>query len=219
MDYRIIGDDGKEYGPADLETLRSWASQGRVSPLTMVSRSDSGRWAHAENYAELEGFIPKRVVPSTRPPPAAAEPGTAPPGGEAAPGQLPAQPPEIPAMREAISGPSYPPIPVVQARSAFAAPGRGDTILALGLVSLLGSTVFSCLCLGLILGPATGIPAWVMGAGDLKKIDAGLIAPQERGNTKGGMICGIIGTFAGPLIAVGASLLWLVPFVANLGGY
>ena len=46
-----------------------------------------------------------------------------------------------------------------------------------------------------MLGPILGIPAWIMGNKDLKKIKRGLISVSEKSNTKTGMILGIIGTF------------------------
>lgn len=66
--------------------------------------------------------------------------------------------------------------------------GRGVLILILGIVSLVS------------FGPLLGIPAWVMGRSDLKKIDQGRIAESERSNTKTGMILGIIGTFLFTLV-------------------
>ena len=198
MDYRIIGDDGREYGPADLDTLRQWAAQGRVSPLTMVKRSDAGRWAHAENCAELEGCLPKAAPQPPAPDPATwqAQPSI---GVGVPPASAPAGVPNV-------SG----------ASPAFPLPGRGSTILALGLISLLTATVFSCGCLGIFVSPATGIPAWIMGAGDLRKIGEGFISPSERANTKGGMICGIIGTFFGPIAGIGIWILYVFGFVASL---
>ncbi len=61
--------------------------------------------------------------------------------------------------------------------------GRGTLILILGVLSLV------------TFGPILGIPAWVMGKKDLKKIEAGMIPMSERSSTKAGMILGIIGTF------------------------
>ena len=61
-------------------------------------------------------------------------------------------------------------------------PHRGTLILVLGIVGMLP------LCLPL------GIVAWVMGAGDLKQMDAGTMDPAGRGTTQAGKICGIIGT-------------------------
>jgi len=63
--------------------------------------------------------------------------------------------------------------------------GHGALILVLGLLSLL------------MLGPFTGIPAWVMGSRDLKKIRAGRIAESEHTMTQVGMVLGIVGTVLG----------------------
>ncbi|MDP7177462.1 MAG: hypothetical protein QF749_04135 [Verrucomicrobiota bacterium] len=59
-------------------------------------------------------------------------------------------------------------------------PHRGTLILVLGILSLV-------LC-----GFFTGIPAWIMGKGDLAKIQAGQMDPEGQGMTKAGMICGMI---------------------------
>jgi hypothetical protein len=45
-----------------------------------------------------------------------------------------------------------------------------------------------------------------MGAGDLRRIAMGQIAPSEARNTRAGMILGIIGTFIGPVVAAVASV-------------
>ena len=68
--------------------------------------------------------------------------------------------------------------------------GRGALILTLGILSLV------------LLGPILGIPAWVMGNRDLKKIRAGLIASAQKGLTRSGMILGIIGTVVIPFIFI-----------------
>lgn len=62
-------------------------------------------------------------------------------------------------------------------------PHRGTTILVLGI-------------LGLVLCAPLGVFAWVMGKGDLAKIDAGAMDPSGRGTTQAGMILGIIGTIS-----------------------
>ena len=58
-------------------------------------------------------------------------------------------------------------------------PHRGTMILVFGILSLI-------VCMPL------GIVAWVMANGDLKKMDAGTMDPEGRGNTQAGKICGII---------------------------
>lgn len=59
-------------------------------------------------------------------------------------------------------------------------PHRGTLILVLGILSLV-------LC-----GPFTGIPAIIMGGGDLKKMDAGQMDPDGRSLTNVGRILGIV---------------------------
>ncbi|HEV7927784.1 MAG TPA: RDD family protein [Verrucomicrobiae bacterium] len=56
-EYKIIGGDGVEYGPATLEELRSWIRDGRVAGLTQVWRSDVAAWSPATRYAELGGEL------------------------------------------------------------------------------------------------------------------------------------------------------------------
>ncbi len=69
-------------------------------------------------------------------------------------------------------------------------PGRGGLILTLGILSLV------------LLGPILGIPAWIMGHRDLKKIRAGIIAISQQSSTNSGRILGIIGTFVSPFIII-----------------
>jgi hypothetical protein len=86
--------------------------------------------------------------------------------------------------------------------------GRGALILVLGLLSLL------------MLGPFTGIPAWVMGARDLRKIAEGKIAPSERTMTQVGMVLGIVGTVLGVLVIaiVLVTLLLVLGIVTSVSG-
>lgn len=78
--------------------------------------------------------------------------------------------------------------PIVQSSK----PGRGTMILVLGILSLVLGITFC-----IILGPVLGIPAWVMGRNDEKKIFKGIISQAELPSTKAGKVCGIIGTFIG----------------------
>jgi hypothetical protein len=63
-------------------------------------------------------------------------------------------------------------------------PHRGTLILVLGILGLVA----------LPLGLPCGIAAWVLGQGDLKKMEAKIMDPAGRLNTSAGRICGIIGT-------------------------
>jgi flagellar basal body-associated protein FliL len=86
------------------------------------------------------------------------------------------------------------PAPVAQQNAEA---GRGATILTLGILSIV------------LLGFVLGIPAWIMGKRDGKKIREGLIDARQRGLTQAGMILGIVGTFL--------SMIWMVALVAIVG--
>jgi uncharacterized RDD family membrane protein YckC len=53
-EYKIIGGDGAEYGPASLDELKGWIGDGRVAGFTQVWRSDLALWTPAARYAELQ---------------------------------------------------------------------------------------------------------------------------------------------------------------------
>jgi TM2 domain-containing membrane protein YozV len=42
--YKIIGSDGREYGPVSAEQLSDWIRQGRVTPQTKVLSEAGGDW-------------------------------------------------------------------------------------------------------------------------------------------------------------------------------
>ena len=82
-------------------------------------------------------------------------------------------------------------------------PHRGVLILVLGILGLVGCGIF------------TAIPAWVMGAGDLKQIDGGTMDPSGRGLTQAGKILGIIGSL---LFILGIVVVILLAVLGVLGG-
>jgi uncharacterized RDD family membrane protein YckC len=53
IQYKIIGGDGVEYGPAPLAELKNWIRDGRVAAMTKVWRSDLSFWSPADRYTEL----------------------------------------------------------------------------------------------------------------------------------------------------------------------
>ena len=84
-------------------------------------------------------------------------------------------------------------------------PHRGTLILVLGILSLV-------LC-----GFFTGIPAWIMGKGDLKMIRGGAMDPEGEGTTKAGMICGMISCILS-LVCGGFYLIMAIIFIASESG-
>ncbi|MBM3831424.1 MAG: DUF4190 domain-containing protein [Verrucomicrobia bacterium] len=76
-------------------------------------------------------------------------------------------------------------------------PHRGTLILVLGI-------------LGLFVCAPLGIAAWIMGNGDLKQMDGGIMDPSGRSSTNAGRICGIITTVFILLgVVIGIALLAL----------
>ena len=82
-------------------------------------------------------------------------------------------------------------------------PHRGTLILVLGI-------------LGLVVCAPLAIAAWVMGAGDLKQMDAGNMDPGGRGTTQAGKICGIIGTILLIIGVIICGIIFLIGFAAAL---
>ena len=76
--YKILGTDGKEYGPATLEQLQRWLKEGRVTAATQVIRSDTNAWHPAANYTELglaaSSPAGSAAIPATGPSATVAEP-------------------------------------------------------------------------------------------------------------------------------------------------
>jgi uncharacterized RDD family membrane protein YckC len=66
-EYKIIGGDGAEYGPASLDELKNWIGDGRVAGSTQVWRSDLALWTPAARYAELQQAL-ARLQASVSPP-------------------------------------------------------------------------------------------------------------------------------------------------------
>jgi hypothetical protein len=53
--YKILGGDGREYGPIDVETIRQWTAQGRINSQTKVQAVGTADWKPAIDFPEL-GF-------------------------------------------------------------------------------------------------------------------------------------------------------------------
>lgn len=82
-------------------------------------------------------------------------------------------------------------------------PDRSTLILVLGI-------------LGIVLCQLCAPFAWIMGKNDLAKMAAGTMDPANQGITKGGMICGIIGTV---LLAISLvlTILWILFAIVLVG--
>jgi hypothetical protein len=51
--YKIIGADGKEYGPITVEQLRQWIAEGRANSQSRVLLEGTGDWKPLSEYPEF----------------------------------------------------------------------------------------------------------------------------------------------------------------------
>jgi hypothetical protein len=66
--YKIIGEDGKEYGPATPEQIRQWIAEGRVEHRTPIFVDGAKDWNFVGLLPEFAGLF---TVTGTPPPPIA----------------------------------------------------------------------------------------------------------------------------------------------------
>jgi hypothetical protein len=77
--YRMIGADGREYGPISAEQLRQWIGQGRANAATNVLREGSTEWKPLGSLPEFSMMFaaatpaptPTPTAPAAFPSPAA----------------------------------------------------------------------------------------------------------------------------------------------------
>jgi hypothetical protein len=65
--YKIIGADGREYGPVSAEQLRQWIAEGRANAQTKVQAEGSGEWKALGEWPEF--VAPSGAATGGAPPP------------------------------------------------------------------------------------------------------------------------------------------------------
>jgi hypothetical protein len=55
--YRIIGADGKEYGPVSADQLRHWIAEGRADANTRIAVEGSSDWKPLAMYPEFSHLL------------------------------------------------------------------------------------------------------------------------------------------------------------------
>lgn len=61
--YKVIGADGREYGPVTGEQLRQWIAEGRANAQTRVQAEGTTEWKPLADFPELLGTT--AAVPPT----------------------------------------------------------------------------------------------------------------------------------------------------------
>ena len=129
--YKILGADGKEYGPVTVDQIRKWISEGRANRETMAQQPGDSAWkplGQFSDFADLLGGPP----PVAGVPPAVAAP-------------VPAFPVAPMTAPVAAGAPRTGPDPRARAQQMVAAPAIGLMVTAgLGLVfGLIGLLLMS----------------------------------------------------------------------------
>lgn len=66
--YKIIGDDGRQYGPVSESQLRQWITEGRVESRTPVFVDGAKEWNFVGLLPEFAGLFPGGAPPAIAPP-------------------------------------------------------------------------------------------------------------------------------------------------------
>jgi hypothetical protein len=69
--FKIIGADGKQYGPVTAEQIRQWLAEGRAKAETLVQAEGSADWKPLGQFPEFAATAPAGVVPPPVSPPMA----------------------------------------------------------------------------------------------------------------------------------------------------
>jgi TM2 domain-containing membrane protein YozV len=69
--YKIIGADGQQYGPVNIDQIRRWIAEGRVRPESLVQAEGSPDWKPLTAFPELAAAwiaTPPTMMPPAAPP-------------------------------------------------------------------------------------------------------------------------------------------------------
>lgn len=80
--YKIIGADGKEYGPVTAEQLRLWIREGRANAQTRAQSEGSTDWRSLADFVEFQPSLGVRGAPPPVSPPVQPHVAVRPPGAD-----------------------------------------------------------------------------------------------------------------------------------------
>jgi len=72
--YKVIGADGKEYGPVSAELLKQWIAEGRANAGTQVRAEGATEWKPLWDLPEFQPLLSPTIPPTILAAAAAAEP-------------------------------------------------------------------------------------------------------------------------------------------------
>jgi len=65
--YKIIGADGKEYGPVSADQIRQWIAEGRVVAQTKAQAEGTTDWRPLSDFAEFADVLATATATPTTP--------------------------------------------------------------------------------------------------------------------------------------------------------
>jgi hypothetical protein len=65
--YRIIGADGREYGPITATQLLEWIAEGRANAQTRAKAEDTDQWKPLTEYVEFASALSRTPPPLSAP--------------------------------------------------------------------------------------------------------------------------------------------------------
>ena len=71
--YKMVGADGRQYGPVTVEQIQRWIAEGRVNSQTMVQAEGSDEWKLISSYPDLASALSSYAIPPRMPPPSGAQ--------------------------------------------------------------------------------------------------------------------------------------------------
>jgi len=66
--YKIIGTDGKEYGPINEDGLRMWISEGRAHSQSLVRKESETQWRQLGTFTEFASTMTPGPIAAVVPP-------------------------------------------------------------------------------------------------------------------------------------------------------
>jgi len=66
--YKIVGADGRLYGPVSVEQLRQWIAEGRANAQTQTLAEGATEWKSLGALPEFAGHFAPQIPPTIRPP-------------------------------------------------------------------------------------------------------------------------------------------------------
>lgn len=70
--FKIMGGDGREYGPVSETLIRQWVAEGRANGQSRVTRVGSDDWKPLADFPEFTDLFTAKTAPLENPPPPAA---------------------------------------------------------------------------------------------------------------------------------------------------